>query len=336
MEKNSYSNRKLNHFNQYPALLQNFLNYVGAIENKSMDTVKSYAYDLEAFLKYMVYLKDKDKEYPDISLIDISILNEGFFNKITRDDILEYLFHLHSENNNSPRTRCRRLSSIKSFFKYLHTHKKVIDNNPAGDIESPKLNKTLPKYLTYEECVRLLSNIESNNYERDFCIITLFLNCGLRLSELLEINLTDIRSDDTLRVIGKGSKERTVFLPEASVDAINSYLNVRLNTERTIIDKNALFISPKTGRRLKKRRIEQIVTSALNSAQLDGLGLSTHKLRHTAATMMYQNGVDILTLKEVLGHESVSTTEIYTHISKNQLEKAAQSNPLGSVKIEKT
>ena len=166
-------------------------------------------------------------------------------------------------------------------------------------------------------------------------MIVLFLNCGIRLSELVNINLTDIRSDNTLRVTGKGSKERTVYLTDASIDAINRYLNVRLDTEHPIIDKNALFISPKTGQRVKKRRVQQIVSSALKSAHLDGLGLSTHKLRHTAATMMFQNGVDVRTLKEVLGHENLSTTEIYTHLNTTQLQEAAQHNPLGNVKIEK-
>lgn len=335
MSSNSYSNRKLTHFNQYPYLLQHFLNYDGAIENKSIDTVKSYAYDLEFFLKYMVYIKSDEKEYPDISSIDISMLDEDFFKKITREDILEYLFYLQSERRNAPRTRYRRLVSVKAFFNYLHTHKKVIDNNPAYDIDSPKLDKKLPKYLTFEECIQLLSNIDSTYYERDYCMIVLFLNGGIRLSELVNINLTDIRSDNTLRVTGKGSKERTVYLTDASIDAINRYLNVRLDTEHPIIDKNALFISPKTGQRVKKRRVQQIVSSALKSAHLDGLGLSTHKLRHTAATMMFQNGVDVRTLKEVLGHENLSTTEIYTHLNTTQLQEAAQHNPLGNVKIEK-
>lgn len=335
MGRNTYNNRKLTHFNEYPYLLQQFLNYDGAIENKSVDTVRAYAYDLELFLKYMVFYKDSEDRYTDIKTIDISLLSENFFKAITKEDILEYLFYLQSERNNCAKTRSRRLASVKMFFNYLYSHKKVIDTNPAYDIDTPKLKKTLPKYLTIDECLQLLHSIDSSYYERDLCIIVLFLNCGLRLAELIGINLTDIRNDNTLKVVGKGDKERTVYLNNACIDAINNYLNVRLNTEVPIIDKKALFISPKTGCRLKRRRVQQIVSAALKSAHLEGLGFSTHKLRHTAATMMYQNGVDVRTLKDYLGHENLSTTEIYTHLNKNQLQAAAELNPLADIKVER-
>lgn len=335
MSRNTYSNRKLTHFDKYPFILQQFLNYIGAIENKSIDTVKAYAYDLEWFLKYVVFYKDDEEKYADIKAVDISLLSEEFFKAITKEDILEYLFYLQSERNNCANTRARRLASIKVFFNYLYSHKKMLETNPAYNIDTPKLKKSLPKYLTIDESLQLLHNIDSKYYERDVCIIILFLNCGLRLSELVWINLTDIRNDNTLKVVGKGDKERTVYLNNICISAINNYLNVRLNTEVPIVDKKALFISPKTGHRLKKRRVQQIVSAALKSAHLEGLGFSTHKLRHTAATMMYQNGVDVRTLKDYLGHENLSTTEIYTHLNKNQLQAAAELNPLAEVKVER-
>lgn len=329
----SYSTLKLAHFTDYPYLLQSFLNYDGTIKNKAVNTVKAYALDLKNLLQYIVYKRDPDN-FEDVKSVNISQLDEMFFNSITQDEILEYLYFLKTARRLSAQTRSRYLAAIKVFFDYLYSHKKVISNNPAYDIDTPKKPKHLPVHLTFEESVALLANIDSDNkyYERNYCILTLFLNCGFRLSELVNINITDIRTDTTVKVTGKGDKQRMLYLNDACINAINNYLKVRADTEVEIVDKNALFISPKTGKRLSPRRIQQIVDAALESAGLNNRGFSTHKLRHTAATLMYQNGVDVRTLKDVLGHEQLSTTQIYTHLNREQLRNAAERNPLADIK----
>lgn len=208
----------------------------------------------------------------------------------------------------------------------------LIEENPTKNLETPKKKKSLPKHLTLEESMKFLVTIGGVHKDRDFCIMTIFLNCGLRLSELCGLNFKDI-SENSIRVVGKGNKERIVYLNEACVNALNAYLKVRSNGE--VKDKNALFIS-RLKTRISPKTVQWIVKSNLEKAGLAGKGLSTHKLRHTAATLMYQHGgVDIRVLQEILGHESLSTTEIYTHISSTQLENAAKKSPLAGFKIKK-
>ena len=213
------------------------------------------------------------------------------------------------------KARSRKVSAIRSFYKYLTVSSGKLAENPMLNLETPKLKKTLPKYLTLEQALELLTHVETNFTERDFCIITLFLNCGMRLSELCGINIHDIR-DNQLKLLGKGNKERIVYLNGSCIDAVNNYLAVLNSGEKVKrVDKNALFLN-RNGKRISPRRVEQIVEHCLKEAGLDGMGISPHKLRHTAATLLYQDaGVDIRVLKELLGHESLSTTEIYTHVS---------------------
>lgn len=317
---------------EYPYLMQAFLNYYGTIKNRSLNTIKGYARDISYFLQFIIYNRNSSK-YGEIKSVSISELDDDFFTTITQEEILEYLFYLKKQGL-SANTRSRYLSSIKSFFCYLHSNRKIIENEPTNGIDFPKTPEELPVYLTVEESIKLLNAVdkESKNYERDFCILVLFLNCGLRLSELVHIDLYDIRSDSTLTVTGKGNKQRLIYLNEAALDAINKYVNVRLNTDHRIIDKNALFISKLTGTRLTPRRVEQIVDTYIARAGLSNMGFSAHKLRHTAATLMYQNGVDVRTLKDVLGHKNLSTTQIYTHLNREQLRKASDLNPLSHIK----
>lgn len=232
---------------------------------------------------------------------------------------------------NSAASRARKLSSLRGFFKYMVQKTHQLEINPCENIELPQNKKRLPKYLTLEQCMELLSNIDSKFASRDYCIVMLFLNCGMRLSELVGIDIKDIRGD-TLRIIGKGNKERTVYLNSGCLTAIDDYLKERNAIISPAIEP-ALFISATRKTRLTARGVQQIIEKALKSAGLDGMGFSTHKLRHTAATLMHRSGgADMLALKEILGHEHVSTTEIYTHLSDEALMKAAKSSPLSSFK----
>ena len=232
-------------------------------------------------------------------------------------------------------SRARKVSALRSFYKYFCNRKHYSEYNPTYELETPKTGKRLPKYLSLEESQNLLntafsSPTESN--ERDYCILVLFLNCGMRLSELCGINLADIK-DNRLKLLGKGNKERIVYLNESCLNAIYSYLDVLNSGEKVKrVDKDALFLN-RSGKRIGPRRVEQIVEDCLKQAGLDGMGISPHKLRHTAATLLYQNaGVDIRVLKELLGHESLSTTEIYTHVSNRQIEDASNKSPLKNVR----
>nr|WP_305146197.1 tyrosine-type recombinase/integrase [Gemmiger formicilis] len=244
---------------------------------------------------------------------------------VTKKDIFDYLDYARNADN-GPKARARKLSALKGFFHYMCTQVNKLTVNPTENISLGTPQKALPKYLTVNEAVDLLNNIQSDFYERDYCIITLFLNCGMRLAELVTIDLGDFR-DDTIRIIGKGNKERLVYLNTACLDALQRYKKARASLPN-LVDKDALFVSKRTGKRLTARRVEQIVARCLQSAGLSGRGFSPHKLRHTAATLMYQGGVDMLALKEILGHENVSTTQIYTHINREQLRRAVAASPL--------
>lgn len=245
---------------------------------------------------------------------------------------MRFLAEFKHNHGNDAKARSRKVSSIRSFYKYLTVSSGKLSENPMLNLETPKLKKSLPKYLTLEQSIELLTHIETNFTERDFCIITLFLNCGMRVSELCSINIQDIK-DNRLKLLGKGNKERIVYLNESCLNAIENYLKV-LNSGNIIkrVDKDALFLN-RFGKRISTRGVEQIVEQCLKKAGLDGLGISPHKLRHTAATLLYQDaGVDIRVLKDILGHESLATTEIYTHISNKQIEDAAKKSPLANIK----
>ena len=325
MKKRGRKTSEIPHYNDYPTILQDYIKYKMVIENRTYKTVRQYIYKIAFFLRYTIY-RQGDSETTDLCNTRIDDLDEEFFRSITRSDILEYLYYLKSARNNSTNTRYGVLESLKSLFKYLK-NEKIIDENITESIELPNLEKSLPKYLTESESKNLLDCIDGDDYERDLCIIVVFLSCGLRLAELVNIDIPDIKGD-ILKIFGKGKKEREVILTPVCASTIRQYLRVRGNCERTIVSKNALFISRKTGRRLSERRVQQIVSNALKKAGLDGY--STHKLRHTMATLQYQNGVDIRTIQEELGHENLSTTQVYTHVGNNQIKEAAYKNPLAN------
>jgi len=264
-------------------------------------------------------------EIKDLTLEDVS--------SVSLNDAYMFLVYCKDSRDNNERTRARKATTLRMFYKYLTVQKRLLNENPLQELDSPKIKKTLPKYLTLDESLNLLNSVDGKFKERDYCIITLFLNCGMRLSELVSLNLSDIRSNNTIVVTGKGNKERTIYLNNACIDAINAYLPFR--PVDGVKDKDALFISRQKSR-ISPKTVQFIVKNTLEKAGLKDRDLSTHKLRHTAATLMYQHGnVDVLAIKEMLGHESLSTTQIYTHIMDEQLQKAADSNPLSSVKAPK-
>ncbi len=323
---------KLYDFSDCPAELQDFLQYLTTVRNLSSNTVNGYSLDLRTFFRYLA-LQNQNAEFDSdtFSQLPIADISLPQLRAVNSKQIYDYLFFLTRQLTNTPKTRARKLSSLKSFFKYLTTKAHLLKDDPAKTIEIPSLKKSLPKYLTLEESVELLENVSSDFPERDYCILTLFLNCGMRLSELIGIDVGDVK-ENTIRILGKGNKERLVYLNDSSRASLDQYLAARQQLP-VIKDKNALFLSRRLGKRLSARRVEQIVAASLQAAGLSGRGFSPHKLRHTAATLMYQYGnVDMLALKEILGHEHVTTTEIYTHISNTQLQEAVQSSPLARLK----
>ncbi len=318
-------------YDDCPEVVKDYLNYMLTIRGLSARTVNAYYVDLRTFFKYLVHARGIVSEDIDFDKIDISFIDISFVAQINKKEILEFLFYVTQNRANSAATRSRKISSLKGYFKYLCGRTGRLDKNPMDDIEMPSQKKRLPKYLTLDESITLLKNIQSDYIERDYCILTLFLNCGMRLSELVFLNNTDIK-DDTIRVIGKGNKERIVYLNSACITALNDLLDANQKLEN-VQDKKALFVSKKTKKRLSARRVQQIVERCLDTAGLSEKGYSVHKLRHTAATLMYQHGgVDMLSLKEILGHVDVSTTQIYTHLDSAQLKKAAASSPLARIK----
>ncbi len=319
-----------------PEYVNSFLDYSAVVLNKSPNSVKEYNYDLNMFLKYMKidFKLTKENDFSKINIKDFDIQT---LKKITTNDINSFLSYLALNQGSKPATRARKISTIRIFFAYLFDQK-LIDDNPAIGIKTPKQEKRMPKYLSLDDSKKLLSvtaDENDENKERDYAIITLFLNCGLRLSELVGINISNIDfSENRLTVIGKGNKERTIYLNEACIKAIQDYLSVRPKEGVKVDSKGsnkALFLS-KRKERISNRMVQYIVERELMKAGLDTSKYSTHKLRHTAATLMYQYGhVDIRALQELLGHESIATTEIYTHVSNEQVRDAVERNPLNEL-----
>ncbi len=312
-----------------PDIIKRFLLYMQNIKGRSPKTVDEYYIDLRTFFRYI----NMSRNLCDASLgfdeIKIDNVDLDLVKTITLRDSYEFMYYLQRERGNSQAARARKTSSLRQFYKYLE-REHLIDSNPLKDLETPKQKKSLPKYLTLEQSIELLNAVEGDNARRDYCILTLFLNCGLRLSEMCGLNYSDIRTDNTMRVLGKGNKERIIYLNKACIDAINSYMEVRPTDD--LKDRKALFIS-RNHNRMSPKTVQAMVYKYLEKIGLDSQGFSCHKLRHTAATLMYQEGdVDIRVLKEILGHENLGTTEIYTHLSSKQLKEAAESNPLGKIK----
>ena len=325
---------------EFPDCMREFANYKRAIQGCSAKTVEEYMTDLRTFSKYLVIV-DRGLELTDEAFAETVIkdLTLDFYAKVKPSEITMYLSWAMDARANNESTRSRKLSSIKAFYKYYCNKMHKLDVNPAADIEAPKKKKALPKHLSVDESVALLeavgSDADNAHRKRDFCIITLFLNCGMRLSELCGINISDIdREFRSMRVTGKGNKERIIYLNDACRDAIRDYLPERLlQIERGTAEQKALFIS-RIGRRISNKTVQWIVKKYLAEAGLEFKGYSTHKLRHTAATLMYQSGdVDIRVLKDILGHEQLTTTQIYTHVSDKGMEAAMNKNPLHNVKL---
>ena len=309
-------------------IIKRFLLYMQNIKGRSPKTVDEYYIDLRTFFRYINLSRGLCNPSIEFDKIKIDNVDLELVKSITLRDSYEFMYFLQRERGNSQAARARKTSSLRQFYKYLE-REHLIDSNPLKDLETPKQKKSLPKYLTLEQSMELLNAVEGNNARRDYCILTLFLNCGLRLSELCGLNYNDIRTDNTMRVLGKGNKERIVYLNKACIDAINAYKEVRPTDD--LKDRRALFIS-RNHNRISPKTVQAMVYKYLEKIGLNAQGYSCHKLRHTAATLMYQEGnVDIRVLKEILGHENLGTTEIYTHLSNKQLKEAADSNPLGKI-----
>ena len=317
-----------------PDFVNSFLDYTITILNKSPNTVKEYNYDIANFLKY-IKKQFKLTDEADLKEIKINDMDISILKKITLQDIHGYISYMAIDLKSSPATRARKISAIRVFFKYLTSKAKIIDVNPAQDLETPKLGKRMPRYLSLEESKKLLNVSQDDtdrNSIRDHAIITLFLNCGMRLSELVGINISNIDfSESRMTVIGKGNKERTIYLNKAGMNAWKDYLSIRPHDKVKNDSRDALFLSERK-ERISNRTVQNIVKNELARAGLDTTKYSVHKLRHTAATLMYQYGdVDIRALQELLGHESISTTEIYTHVNDERVRNAVENNPLANL-----
>jgi len=317
-----------------PEVLRQFLIYNETIKNKASSSIDEYFRDLQTFFRYIKLIKGRVLDDTNFDRIEINDIDIDLIKTIKVTDLYSYLVFCKDDRNNNSTTRARKVSSLKQFFKYLTVQTHQLEENPAELLDSPKLKKSLPKHLTLENSLELLNSVkesDSPNSIRDYCIITLFLNCGMRLSELCNLNVTDISTDGSLRILGKGNKERVIYLNEACRSSLLDYLKVRPNEGIPADHKNALFIS-RNRRRISNKTVQHIVYTYLDRIGLGGQGLSVHKLRHTAATLMYQHGgVDIRVLQDILGHENLGTTQIYTHVADAQVKSAIDSNPLSKV-----
>lgn len=319
-----------------PLVLSDFLDYLSSVKSHSKNTVKEYSYDLVSFLKFIRLRKENLK---DISFHDINIesIDAKYLDSITLQDMYAYIAFKDRVDSNGSAAKFRKVASIRAFYKYLYEKIKVVSNNPSYELEYPKLDKRLPIYLTLNDATKLLETVETEKNvflkKRDFAIMMVFLNCGLRLSELVSLDVDSIHDDNSASVVGKGNKERIIFLNEATIGAINDYLTVR-PAESLINDKDkkALFLSQQNNR-ISNRAVQHMIEKRVKEAGLSS-DYTVHKLRHTAATLMYKYGdVDILTLKEVLGHSNVATTQIYTHLDNEIIKKATESNPLSNFNL---
>lgn len=322
----------------YPPIFIEFANYKIAVQGRSRLTVDEYLLDLDQFFRYLLCSRRYGNKRFSIEEFEAQTLDEvniSLCGTVSSNEIIAFVGWEASERENKQSARARKLSAIRSFYKFLTTAKHYLTENPARDVEGPRVKQALPKFLTLDESLLLLDTIRedtgSKSVKRDYCMVTLFLNCGMRLSELVGISLADIDPElRSLRVLGKGNKERMIYLNDACKDAITDWLKVRAMME--IKEKNALFVSSR-GTRISKQMVQTIVYKYLNMAGLGNRKLSTHKLRHTAATLMYQEGgVDVRVLKDILGHAQLNTTQIYTHVSNEQMEQAMAKNPLAKKK----
>ena len=314
-----------------PALIRDFLVYHETIQGHSKRTVDEYYLDLRSFFRFLKWDKQlvpKTESMDSISIADVDI---SLAASVTITDVYSYMNYLTRDRGLNAASRARKVATIRSFYKYLTNKAKLLDQNPVQDLDEPRRRKSLPKYLDLDESIHLLESVNGKNSSRDLCILTLFLNCGLRISELVNLNKTDVRGEQ-LRVLGKGNKERILYLNEACQRAIQNWMTER--DAMTLVDQNALFVTLQNRTRITRAAVHKLVKKHLAAAGLDTTQYSSHKLRHTAATLMLQNGVDVRTLQEVLGHDHLNTTQIYTHVDNEDLRTAARANPLGRLKID--
>lgn len=340
--------KNLNLYDNAPKLIRDFLNYEQIVKGRSDLTVKNYFVDLRTFFRFYKIYNGSAEENTELSDIDISDITEQDICSVDLEIVQQFLIYMKEEKDNGQKARYRKAVALRQFYIYLTKSKNLFKVSPIANLELPTPKAALPKYLTLEQSFEMLSNINTSDKKRDYCIIVFFLNCGMRLSELVKIDMKDIRKTAgaggqevyTLKVLGKGNKERIIYLNDACVNAFLDYTAPEIDdadarSAAGCRDKSAktdaLFLSRRKTR-ISNRRVQQIVEECLKSCGLDNIGLSVHKLRHTAATLMYQNGVDVRVLKEVLGHENLNTTQIYTHVSSSQLENAMKNNPLSNVK----
>ena len=324
-----------------PPILRDYLTYHETIKGHSKNTVDEYYLDLRNFFRFLKLERGIVPRGSELDEITISDVDLDFVSAVTLAEVYSYLAYLSRDKAKFTRarseefglnasSRARKVSSIRGFYKYLTVKAKLLSENPVQDLDAPKAKRSLPRYLTLEESRRLLQSVEGVHRERDYCILCIFLNCGLRISEIAGLNISDVRADH-LRVLGKGNKERIVYLNDATADAINRYLVVRRDI--AAIDRSALFLSSRRTR-VTREGLHAMVKKSLLRAGLDAEKYSAHKLRHTAATLMLSNGVDVRTLQEILGHENLNTTQIYTHVDNTELRIAAQANPLAKFEPE--
>ena len=322
-------------YSDCPQILRDFLTYHETIKGQSQKTISEYYLDLRMFLRFIRLMRNDMPLHSALEDIPIKDIDLEFVRSITTSEVFDFLSYLANDRENpdsadngiSATARARKLSAIKSFYKYLTVRTKQLQENPVADLEYPKLRKSLPKYLTMEQSASLLKSVSGANEKRDYAILMLFLNCGIRRSELVGLNLSDVY-DDRIRVVGKGNKERFVYFGSACRKAIDAYLEER--NKRVLSDNRALFGS-RDNNRISVTAVHRLVKKALLQAGLDSTQFSAHKLRHTAATMMLSGGVDVKTVQEVLGHENLNTTQIYTHIENTELKLAAEANPLSKL-----
>ena len=329
-------------YSDAPQILKDFLTYHESIKGQSPKTISEYYLDLRMFLRFMKLMRNDMPIHTRLDDIDIRDIDIEFIRTITTSEIFDFLSYLANDRTPnpdaavpdygiSPTARARKLSALKSFYKYLTLRTKQMSENPVADLEYPKLRKSLPKYLTLEQSAALLKAVSGPSQERDYAILMLFLNCGIRRSELVGLNLTDVYQD-RIRVIGKGNKERFVYFGSACRKAIDNYLPIR--KKQVLSDNRALFGS-RDSNRISVSAVHRLVKKYLLMSGLDATQFSAHKLRHTAATMMLSGGVDVKTVQEVLGHENLNTTQIYTHIENTELKIAAEANPLSKLDFTK-
>lgn len=322
-------------------LIRDFLSYHEIIKGHSKKTIDEYFLDLRTFFRYLKVRRGLIDENTPFESIPVNDIDLDFVAAVTKSEVYDYLSFLSRDRVKNPRSRypeyglnassrARKLSVISSLFKYLTVKTGRLKENPIEAIDTPKIRRSLPKYLTLDESMKLLSSVDGVNRERDICILTIFLNCGIRISELVGLNLSDIRSDH-LRVTGKGNKERVVYLNEATAAAINDYLLIR---KKAGASSPAFFLSTHR-QRISRSTVHNLVKKHIAAAGLSRKDYSSHKLRHTAATLMLKNGVDLRTLQELLGHDHINTTEIYTHVDNTDLRIAANANPLSGFKPKK-